>query len=81
MTREFKKVRQILTNLGQNSQVERYKRLALEKEEMSKYLLEQRKGMNRPDKRSSFIEKLKKTVKDINEKIQGLIKNAKDKEK
>lgn len=30
MTREFKKVRQILTNLGQNSQVERYKRLALE---------------------------------------------------
>lgn len=50
---------------------------------MSKYLLEQKKGINRPDKRNHFIEKyemfhcrLKKTVKDINEKIQGLIKNV-----
>jgi len=50
---------------------------------MSKYLLEQKKGMNRPDKRAHFVDKyymgvlrLKKTVKDINEKIQGLIKNV-----
>jgi hypothetical protein len=50
---------------------------------MSKYLLEIKKGANKPDRRGHYIEKyyqykhrLKKTIKDINEKIQGLIKNV-----